>query len=808
MRRTAWSPPVRMLALIATITALLAFGATGAFAAPTEPTLSVAELDSILSTNPAGVSGYFLTVTRGSTIDALDATVLGTTITDGMSGASDSLILFESADPAIERMGGIANGMSGSPLYVTVEGVDYLVGAVSFGDIFTRNGMGLATPIGAMSAIENGVGSTSLSSLARPAVTASGVKSTIVITDDASAFEDVGSGTLVVEPLASAFVGGVRPGSAPFAALEAAGAAQGLSLVRTGATAGMQSTFSAPFEPGASMSALLSRGDLWYGAIGTVTYADGDVVVGFGHPLMHEGDTSLYLTNAWIDGIWGNTMFPYKIGRPGVTRGTVLQDRGAGIAAEVGALPEETTVTARATRVDTGRSEEATSWIVRRIVDSADGEYGPLTAIATYVAGSRLFDQAAVKGSALTTTTVVVTDGTETYEVVRTSLVDSGVDVVSAVNEDVLQITSALAAVNCPGVATASILSVDLESAISTARRAGKVVDVQTPDGITWGDNLVRVSYLRHGVAATQTVDVTLTVPFGTPLDGELTVTGGTGDPLDDFDFDFEMDTEWSRDTVADVVKDLREATPTNRIGITYRSVAAPSDDDGGFGPMPELPPAMLSELAPAAASELTAAVDVDLAMSGSVTKAATQLMVTARSPVNYFSRTRISGIVLGAEDGVVEIYRRYAGETTESRVATAEVDPSGYFSVYSPVMRKNARFRVVYTGTDEALASTTTMWVKTRAYIRARTSTKSVARGKYVTISAMLAPAGTTGRVVFERYDGRRWVKLSTRTLKAGAASYRYKASIRGVNKVRVRYLGGPINASRTSYTKKFTVR
>lgn len=806
MRRTAWSPPVRLLALLATVMALLAFGATGAFAAPTEPTLSVAELDSILSTNPAGVSGYFLTVTRGATIDALDATVVGTTMTDGTSGAPDALILFESNDPLIDRLGGIANGMSGSPLYVTVEGIDYLVGAVAYGDVFTRNGMGLATPIDSMSAIGSGVGATRLSGLVRPAVTAAGVKSTIVITNDASKFEDAGSGTLVVEPLASAFVGGIRPGSAPFAALEAAGAAQGLSLVRTGAPAGMQSTFSAPFEPGASMSALLSRGDLWYGAIGTVTYTDGDAVVGFGHPLMHEGETSLFLANAWIDGIWANTMFPYKIGRPGMTRGTVLQDRGAGVAAEVGALPEETTVTARATRVDTGRVEEATSWIARRIVDSADGENGPLAAIATYIPGSRLFDQAAVKGSALTTTTVVVTDGTETYEVVRTSLVDSGVDVVSAVNEDVLQITSALSAVNCPGVATSSILSVDLESAISTERRAGKVVDVQTPEGITWGDNLVRVSYLRHGVAATQTVDVTLTVPFGTPLDGELTVTGGTGDPLDDFDF--EMDAEWSRDTVADVVTELREATPTNRIGVTYRAGAAPSDDDGGFGPMPELPPAMLSEPAPAAATELTASVDVDLAMSGTASKVVTQLMVTPRAPVNYFSRTSISGTVMGAENGVVEIYRRYAGETTESRVATAEVDPSGAFWAYSPVMRKNALFRVVYKGTDEALASTTTMWVKTRAYISARTSTKSVARGKYVTISAMLAPAGTTGRVVFERHDGRRWVKLSTRTLKAGTASYRYKASVRGVNKVRVRYLGGPINASRTSYTKKFTVR
>lgn len=800
MTRTAWSPPVRLLALLAISMMLLGFGAAGAHAAPSEPTLTVEQLDSILSTNPAGVSGHFLTVTQGSTIKALDATVIGTTMTDGTAaGGPTALILFESTDPLIARLGGIANGMSGSPLYVDVEGVDYLVGAVSFGDAFTRNGMGLATPIGSMSAIQSGVGATRLTGLVRPAVTAAGAKTTIVITDDASRFGDPGSGVIVVEPLASAFVGGIRPGSAAFTALESAGASRGLSIVRTGAPAGLQSTFSAPFVPGAAMSALMSRGDLWYGSIGTVTYIDGDTVVGFGHPLMHEGDTSLYLANAWIDGIWANTMFPYKLGRPGMVRGTVLQDRGAGVLGVAGGLPAETTVTARATRADNGQSATTTSWIPRRVADAAEAEYGPVTAAATSIAGNRLFDQTPVKGSALTTTTIVVTDGTETYRVVRHSVVDAGVDIVSAVNEDVLEMSAALSAVNGTGFARSSILSVDLESVISRERRAGRIVDVQAPAGIVWGDNLVRVSYLRHGVAATQTVDITLTVPFGTPLEGDLTVTGGTGDPQDEFEFEAEADGSWNRDTVADVVRALREAVPSNRIGIAFRPGAV--TDNGETNLLPQLRGMQ-------AASEITTGVDADLVMSGSKSKAVTTLRVTPQAPVRYRSRARISGSVEGAESGEIAIYRRYAGETTESRVATALVDPTGFFSAYSPVMTKNARFRVVYLGTDSTLASTAAVSIKTRAAVSVRTSAKSVARGRHVTLEAVLAPAGTTGRVVFERHDGRRWVKLSTRTLKAGTASYRYKASVRGVNKVRVRYLGGPINASRTSYTKKFTVR
>ena len=65
-----------------------------------------------------------------------------------------TLILFEASDREIDRIGGIAAGMSGSPVYVDDGGVDKLVGALSYGDWFTLDGMGLATPIEYMAAIE------------------------------------------------------------------------------------------------------------------------------------------------------------------------------------------------------------------------------------------------------------------------------------------------------------------------------------------------------------------------------------------------------------------------------------------------------------------------------------------------------------------------------------------------------------------------------------------------------------------------------------------------------------------------------
>ena len=48
-------------------------------------------------------------------------------------------------DPVMKDIGGIAAGMSGSPLFIDVGG-DKMIGALSYGDIFTLNGLGLATP--------------------------------------------------------------------------------------------------------------------------------------------------------------------------------------------------------------------------------------------------------------------------------------------------------------------------------------------------------------------------------------------------------------------------------------------------------------------------------------------------------------------------------------------------------------------------------------------------------------------------------------------------------------------------------------
>ena len=113
------------LALVCALAVCLG-AAAAAPAAPPEPTLTVAQLQALLDASPGGtLEGYFKTVLKGSDIVQIPVTVKSTV---PYSIPEGSLILFQAKGPAIEEIGGIAHGMSGSPLYVVGQGGDTLVG--------------------------------------------------------------------------------------------------------------------------------------------------------------------------------------------------------------------------------------------------------------------------------------------------------------------------------------------------------------------------------------------------------------------------------------------------------------------------------------------------------------------------------------------------------------------------------------------------------------------------------------------------------------------------------------------------------
>ena len=57
--------------------------------------------------------------------------------------------------------------------------------------------------------------------------------------------------------------------------------------------------------------------------------------------MYYEGTSGVFMSNAWIDGVWPSMETPYKMGRPAGLRGTITQDRGAGIMGVDGKMSPE-----------------------------------------------------------------------------------------------------------------------------------------------------------------------------------------------------------------------------------------------------------------------------------------------------------------------------------------------------------------------------------------------------------------------------------------------------------------------------------
>lgn len=87
----------------------------------------------------AGMRGYAKTVISGDTIETFPVEVLGVTGSESMGYQ----ILIRAGGGVMERSGGIAQGMSGSPVYIDGK----LAGAIAYGTAFSDPHYCLLTPI-------------------------------------------------------------------------------------------------------------------------------------------------------------------------------------------------------------------------------------------------------------------------------------------------------------------------------------------------------------------------------------------------------------------------------------------------------------------------------------------------------------------------------------------------------------------------------------------------------------------------------------------------------------------------------------
>ena len=780
-----------------TLVAVLATTAS-AFAAPLEPTLGLTSLQTLLNNSASGtVDGYFKTVVKGQTIVQVPVTIQG--ITSG-SRAGTSLILFEATGPLMAQYGGIVSGMSGSPIYVHTGGADKIVGAVSYGDYFTLGGTGLATPIESMMALENTY-EPQVMSLRRAVVSSGRLIDRVIVAADPQDFagaED--NGALVAKPLSSIFIGGLNPSGTAYKALVTDLAKHNVSVVTLGAPLGglsgdTDSTLSADLVSGAAVASLASRGDLWVGGIGTVTYADNGNVLAFGHPAFWAGDTNLFMSNAWIDGVWPSLYEPYKVGRPTATRGQFTQDRFAGILGKVGSFPSETTVTAHATNIDTGESLTTHVYIPRPLLSTGQWN-SQLVAAAVSVSAEKLIDSGYADGSAQTTTTVRVNDGAHEYVVTIPDVTDSS-DVGWGMTNDTTLIVDELQDVLANGTQTPEIESVDFEMSYTKHHSSARIVGVDVPAGLKTGENIATVTFVAYGQPDFVTQNIAFTIPAGIPLSGVLTASSSeeANSPTETASSSETTPGPISGwiETVADAVDYLKSVQPDDVVKLTYVPNASSGSADGVA--RSAATPWELSGIAVANSPVIS-----------------TEFSATT---VDYRGTTSISGTVNGpTADSTVEIYAKsaVAGESAPWKhlaTVTAEYDASreeASFETQVGDLPTTSKVRFHIAGHDGWLSSDATRTLKVRANTHLSVSTTTPQSMKSFTLSARVLPAAAAGSKVSFQYWNKHqgaWITLSTRTLAVSGGAARTKVVWqlgKGTWKVRARFRGGPSNAASAS--------
>lgn len=294
-----------------------------------------------LSEVQPGMRGYWKTVVRGTEIRTFELEILG--VMPGMAGPQQPVIIALSPDPEHIMTGTVA-GMSGSPVFIDGK----LIGAYAYGWLWPKEQALIGiTPIENMLEILGFPDEQALEALRPPPRGQAG-------DFEGRRLEQLPA-PLFVSGFSAATVQHFRPQWLEW----------GIDLqegLGAGAVAPDHLRDWRP-EPGAAVAAVLAEGDFSAAATGTVTWVDGDRLLGFGHPFMGIGAMDIPMAGADIMTIVQSLRVSFKMSRPGTVIGTITQDRLTGIQGDMSRVPEMTDVVVRTQPLSgTARTFQSRLW--------------------------------------------------------------------------------------------------------------------------------------------------------------------------------------------------------------------------------------------------------------------------------------------------------------------------------------------------------------------------------------------------------------------------------------------------------------
>lgn len=442
----------------------------------------------------AGLTGHGLTAGAGNVIERFDVEVLA--LQEDV-GVGFPVVLIRTSGEFIDSAGGVAAGMSGSPVYLSTGGGDALLGAIGFTFPRSDHSLALVTPINVMRG---------------------GLRSVTPFNE--RAFTGLGEPRPVTTPL---LLSGVSDRAAThLEELFSSERVAPLPVHVAGANSAMDDAFE--LEPGSAISVQLVRGDITVSAVGTLTLLEEDRFHAFGHPLLGHGEVSFALAPAYVSHIVQSQVTPFKLADSGKRiLGAVREDRPFTVSGRLDVEPDFIPVTLT---LNLPRGS-----VVKRF-EIAPGEryYGPLLAAASLQA----FDNAMAEisgGTAELAWEISLAGGDTLRLLEQTSdVADVGLSAARLAAEPLIILADNV-------FADPQVQEIELTMQVEEALRTAEIAEV-VPESETPRPGEILVAHVRlqpyRDEPVVKTVEVQLPVDVDGPL--EVTFRGGSEreEPVDD----------------------------------------------------------------------------------------------------------------------------------------------------------------------------------------------------------------------------------------------------------------------------------
>ena len=273
--------------------------------------------------------------------------------------------------------------------------------------------------------------------------------------------------------------------------------------------------YDATLEPGSPVGVAVVYGDFSIGATGTITAVEGKKILAFGHPFSHVGNVNFFMTEAEVVGsISGELGAGVKIANIGSIIGRINQDREAGVAGILGSFPSVVPITVKVNDPTLGKTETYNSSIAYN-----EEWIAPLGATIAYAALSKTADS--LSGSTVDIDFKIKTNAVKSGKVERRNMFYNSSDVGQVAVVELLQTLNLV----CSNTTEESnIFGIDVDMTLDSDRRTASIVSaVPDKSKVKPGETVNLTVTLQPYRKGTEKVIVPYKVPI-TMKEGPMTL--------------------------------------------------------------------------------------------------------------------------------------------------------------------------------------------------------------------------------------------------------------------------------------------